>query len=247
MIQNNGIWNGYQNVDLDIRGYNLSQTNSTGPIISATAPTTQTDDTELVLGDLWIDTSDIENFPTIYKYNADLAVGQRWVLVDKTDQSTEDGVLFADARAGANGGSATAYPDSTIVELLDSNFLDFDAPDPALYPKGMLLWNLRRSGFNVKKFVRNYVDLAADNGRQGDVSMALYYPHRWVTESANQADGSGTFGRKSQRAVVVQALQATVNSNQDIRDEESRVFNLIACPGYPELIGELITLNYDRG
>jgi phage tail sheath protein FI len=25
------------------------------------------------------------------------------------------------------------------------------------------------------------------------------------------------------------------------------VFNLLACPGYPELIGELITLNYDRG
>jgi hypothetical protein len=44
----------------------------------------------------------------------------------------------------------------------------------------------------------------------------------------------------------VQALQATVNSNQDIRDEESRQFNLIATPGYPELIGEMITLNYDR-
>jgi len=37
-----------------------------------------------------------------------------------------------------------------------------------------------------------------------------------------------------------------VNSNQDIRDEESRQFNLIACPGYPELIGEMISLNYDR-
>jgi hypothetical protein len=112
----------------------------------------------------------------------------------------------------------------------------------------MLLWNLRRSGFNVKKFVRNYVDLAGDNTRfNSGESMAAYYPHRWVTESANQADGSGTFGRKAQRAVVVQALQAVVNSNQDIRDEESRVFNLIACPGYPELIGELITLNYDRG
>jgi phage tail sheath protein FI len=25
------------------------------------------------------------------------------------------------------------------------------------------------------------------------------------------------------------------------------VFNLIACPGYPELIGEMVSLNYDRG
>ena len=238
MVHNGTTWVGYASV---------TGTDPAGPLVSATAPEEQSDETALVTGDLWIDTSDVENFPTIYKYNSDLAVGQRWVLVDKTDQSTEDGVLFADARAGANGGSATAYPDSTIVQLLASNFLDFDAPDPALYPKGMLLWNLRRSGFNVKKFVRNYVDLAGDNGRQGGASMAAYYPHRWVTESGNQADGSGTFGRKAQRAVVVQALQATVNSNQDLRDEESRIFNLIACPGYPELIGELITLNYDRG
>ena len=153
--------------------------------------------------------------------------------------------MFADARyntAGANSDTA-----GLIVDLLESDFLDTDAPDPALYPKGMLLWNLRRSGFNVKKFKQNYVDLAGDNIRFGDESQEAYYPHRWVTESANQADGSGTFGRKAQRAVVVQGLQATVNSNQQIRDEEARVFNLIACPGYPELIGEMITLNYDRG
>ena len=73
-----------------------------------------------------------------------------------------------------------------------------------------------------------------------------YYPHRWVTDSGNQADGSGSFGRHAQRKSVVQALQALVNSNQDIRDEESRQFNLMAAPGYPELIGEMITLNYDR-
>lgn len=238
MVHDGDTWVGYGSV---------TDTDPAGPLVSATMPETQSDDTALVTGDLWIDTSDIENFPTIYKYNADLAVGQRWVLVDKTDQSTEDGILFADARAGANGGSPTAAPESTIVELLASDFLDFDAPDPALYPKGMLLWNLRRSGFNVKKFVTNYVNTADDNVRMNNVSMSNYYPNRWVTESANQADGSGTFGRKAQRAVVVQALQAVVNSNQDIRDEESRVFNLIACPGYPELIGELITLNYDRG
>ena len=113
---------------------------------------------------------------------------------------------------------------SSIQDLLVSDFLDFDAPDPALYPKGMLLWNLRRSGFNVKRFVRDYIDLTADNDRNSanpGESMANYYPNRWVTESANQDDGSGTFGRKAQRKVVVQALQALVNSNQEIRDEES--------------------------
>ena len=38
-----------------------------------------------------------------------------------------------------------------------------------------------------------------------------------------------------------------VNSNQDIRDDESRIFNVMATPGYPELIGEMVSLNSDRG
>jgi hypothetical protein len=109
----------------------------------------------------------------------------------------------------------------------------------------MLLWNLRRSGFNVKRFVQNYIDINGENGRFDDQSMGDYYPHRWITASANQDDGSGSFGRKAQRKLVVTALQAVINSSTDIR-EEARVFNLIATPGYPELIGEMITLNYDR-
>ena len=111
----------------------------------------------------------------------------------------------------------------------------------------MLLFNTRRSGFNVKKYRRNYISTAEDNARYNDQSMAAYASDRWVTESANQADGSGSFGRKAQRKVVVQALQALVNSNDDIRDDESRIFNMMACPGYPELIGEMKSLNYDRG
>ena len=57
--------------------------------------------------------------------------------------------------------------------------------------------------------------------------MTAYYPHRWVTESANQADGSGSFGRHAQRKVIVQGLQAEMNSNQEVRDDESRIFNLL--------------------
>ena len=233
MVHDGNKWDGYLNV--------FPSTDPMGPIVAATKPETQSDGTVLETGDLWVDTSDIENFPTIYKFNKDL---QKWFLVDTSDQSTEDGCLFADARWADNGTSIEA---GTIEELLASDFLDPDAPDAALYPKGMLLWNLRRSGFNVKQFKQNYIDVDADNARYNDVSMALYYPHRWVTISGNQDNGSGTFGRKAQRKVVVQALQATVNSNQQIRDEEARVFNLIACPGYSELIGELISLNYDRG
>ena len=255
MIHDGNKWVGYKSPTSPYyTAVEAEQTDPIGPLVSATAPETQSDGSPLVTGDLWISTDDIENFPTIYKFNADLEnrpTKYRWELVDKTDQSTEEGVLFADARFNTNG--ANSSEEGLIADLLTSDFVDFDAPDPALYPQGMLLWNLRRSGFNVKEFRQNYINSAEDNPRYGPPptysgeSMDTYYPHRWVTVSPNQADGSGTFGRKAQRAVVVKALQALVNSNQKIRDEESRIFNLIACPGYPELVGELVSLNYDRG
>ena len=163
----------------------------------------QSDGTALKNGDIWISTADTESYPKIYKYNGTTL---KFVLLDNSDQTTEDGVVFADARyntAGANSDKA-----GTIASLLVSNFVDIDAPDPALYPKGMLLYNLRRSGFNVKKFVRNHVNTATDNIRFGDESQSGYYAHRWVTESANQTNGAGSFGRKAQRKVIVQALQA---------------------------------------
>jgi hypothetical protein len=249
MINDGTNWVGYTSATSPFFAASAGlKTDPAGPIVSASEPTEQSDGSALVNGDLWIDTSDIDNYPVIYKFNSSLPVNNQWVLIDKTDQSSEDGVLFADARYNTAG--ANSDEPGLIVDLLDSNYVDPDCPQPALYPKGMLLWNLRRSGFNVKKFVRNHIDLAAYNTLVGAAPgeyMSAYYPHRWVSEAANQVDGSGTFGRKAQRAVVIQGLQAVVNSNQTVRDSDSRVFNLIACPGYPELIGELITLNYDRG
>jgi hypothetical protein len=223
MVHNGTTWVGYNTL------HPLA-----GVTTAATEPSSPTDQ------DIWVSTADLENYPTIYRYNGGTT---QWDLVDKSDQTTEDGVLFADARWSTDGSGTEA----TIAELAASDFLDPDAPDPALYPQGMLLWNMRRSGFNVKKYVRNYIDTTADNGRMGDVSMSGYGTDRWVTESANQEDGSGSFGRHAQRKVVVQQLQSMVNSNDEIRDDESRVFNIMATPGYPELIGEMVSLNYDRG
>ena len=233
MVHNGTTWVGYANA--------YPGTNATGPIISATKPTTQSGGTPLVNHDIWINTSDIENFPLINVYNGDT---KTWVLVDNTDQTSENGVVFADARWDLDGTSAEA---ASIVDLLTSNFLDFDAPDPMLYPKGMLLWNLRRSEFNVKEFVKDYVDKLGENPRQSNELMTDYYAHRWVTVSGNQENGAGSFGRKAQRKVIIQKMQALLNSNQEIRDEDSRIFNLIAAPGYSELIGEMKSLNYDRG
>jgi len=237
--------------------YNASedlQPDPTGPIVAATKPLKQSDGTDLQNGDIWIDTGDLENYPVIYRYNrdrTDLPESERWFEVDTTDQTTENGCLFADARYNTAG--ANSDEEGSITDLLASDYVDPDSPDPALYPKGMLLFNTRRSGFNVKKYVKNYLNLGEKNIRYNDEPMTnvdpalTYFPDRWVTESGNQNDGSGSFGRIAQRKVVVQALQAMVNSNQEIRDDESRLFNLMATPGYPELIGEMNTLNYDRG
>jgi hypothetical protein len=245
MIHNGTTWVGYNNFDHQGDGQigANSVLDENGPIVAAVAPTKQSDNATVVQnGDIWISTADLENYPQVYKYNGDTS---KWVLLDSTDQTTEAGILFADARYNTSGAnSATA---GNIADMVVSDYLDPDAPDPALYPKGMILWNTRRSGFNVKRYERDWIDTTALNGRQGDASMSGYYANRWVTESANNVDGSGSFGRKAQRKVIIQALQAAVNNNDDIRDDESRVFNLIAAPGYPELIGEMNTLNNDRG
>ena len=242
MVHNGTTWVGYANYSQLAGG---TATDPAGPIISATQPTTQSDGTVLANGDLWISTAKIESYPMIYKYNL---TTQKWVLVDNTDQTSENGIVFADARWGAAG--ATGATAASIVSLLSSDYLDPDAPDPALYPKGTLLWNLRRSGYNVKQYKRSYFTFGSGikNARMSNADTASYSgTNRWVSVAPNDYQGAGQFGRKSVRAVVVKALTAMTNSNQYIRDEESRVFNLIASPGYVEMIAPMVSLNYDRG
>jgi len=242
MIQDNGVWMGYQNVDNDVRGYNLTDTNASGPIFSTTAPITQNDSAEspLAYGDLWIDTSDLENYPVIYRWELVDSVDQ-WVQIVNTDQTTENGILFADARWAPNGTTdPITDPIPTIASLLTSDYLDLDAPDPSLYPQGMLLFNTRRSGYNVKSFQVDYFNAASfPDDTLPTVTNA------WVTQSGNKADGSPYMGRQAQRAIIVAALKSGIDASTDIR-EEQRQFNLVACPQYPELIPNMIELNNDR-
>ena len=242
MIQNNGAWLGYQNVTNDVRGDDLSLTNASGPQFSVTAPTTQNNTalSPLQYGDLWIDTSDLENYPVINRWSNVDGVDQ-WVTLDNTDQTTENGVLFADARWATNGTTnpiTDALP--TITSLLTSNYLDLDAPDATLYPQGMLLFNTRRSGFNVKSFQVDYF-----NATDFPDDTLPTETNAWVTASGNKADGAPYMGRQAQRALVVQALKAGIDANVELR-EEQRQYNLIACPQYPELIPNMVALNNER-
>jgi hypothetical protein len=248
MIQNNGDWNGYQNVTNDVRGFNLSLTNPDGPIFSATAPTTQTDEAEsaLVYGDLWINTSDLENYPLISRWES-VDGEDQWVQINNADQTTVNGILFADARWAPNG---TTNPITDPIPpiatgatpLITSDYVDLDAPNPDLYPEGMLLFNTRRSGFNVKSFQVNYFNAQ-------DYPSPLTLPSQtdaWITASGNRADGSPNMGRHAQRFLIVKALRVAIDTSTQLREQQAQ-FNLMVCPQYPELAPNMEVLNNDRG
>ena len=244
MISDGTNWKGYQNVTSDARGYDLSNTDSTGVIFAATEPTTQIDETALVVGDLWIDTGDLENYPMLYRYQV-VDSENRWVLVDKTDQTTEDGILFADARfMGDTTTDVVTGTLTTTAALLTSDVTDIDVPDASLYPRGMLLFNTRRSSYNVKEFRSNHFS-------RTNFSDTTLYPtlptekDAWVSVSGNKDDGSPYMGRKAVRKIVVAGLKSAIDNSEALR-EDARNFNIIAAPGYPELINNMVSLNNDR-
>ena len=240
MINDNGTWKGYQNVTSDARGFNLSTTSPDGVIVSASEPTLQSDDTDLVLGDLWLDTSDLENYPKLYRYEAVSGVNQ-FVLIDNTDQTTEDGIIFADYRFHDSGTDDPATDDLTTTKtLLTSNYVDIDRPDPSLYPSGMLAFNTRRSGYNVKQYRTNYF-----NGIDYPDDSLPTQKDAWVTVSGNRSNGSPYMGRKAVRKIITDKMKSGLDANTEIR-EEQKTFNLLTAPGYPELLPNLITLNNDR-
>jgi len=97
------------------------------------------------------------------------------------------------------------------------------AGNPDLHPEGILMVNMDYSTWNVKK----------------------YTDGKWEWASGVNTDGSGKFGGDAQRHMVVEAMQASISSNDGIRSE-AVYFNLIAAPGYNELMDEMITLNKDK-
>ena len=250
MINSSTGWRGYQNVPSDSRGYNLGNTDPAGVIVSATEPLTQSDASALVVGDLWLDTSDLINYPKLYRCVSGGA-SPVWTAIDKADQTTSNGIVFADARWDTDGTSDPVVDDlPAITDLLTSDYLDLDAPDYRLYPRGILLFNTRRSGYNVKRYVSNYYnDVSFPDVGANSIGLPTSLPTEsgaWISSSGLNEDGSMKAGTAAQRAIVVAAMQGALDSNLEIR-EDLYQFNLLCAPGYPELIDNLVTLNTDRG
>ena len=242
MIHDGTNFKGYRNVSTDARGYDLTQTSPGGAIVGASAPMTQSDGTAIVYGDIWIDTSTIEDYPVIkrWEYNATDQIDE-WVTLDNTDQTSENGVLFADARYMGDGTTSVASGDITsIADLTTSDYLDLDAPSPALYPRGMILFNQRRSSYNVKRFTKDYFNAIDFAGETLPTEKDA-----WVSVAGLKNDGSPYMGRHAVRQAVVAAMKSIIDTSGELR-EEQRNFNIMACPGYSEAIANLVALNNDR-
>lgn len=243
MINDGSHWRGYHSskYTTDSRGFNLQNTDVNGVIISSTTPTTKSDGHSLLsYGDLWLDTSDLENYPLISRWQNVLGT-DRWVSIDVSNSTSSDGMLFADVRWDMNGTVDPALDAKpAITDLLTSDYVDLDAPDPTLYPRGILLFNTRRSSYNVKEY-------------QSKTFTHVNYPlmplpaisATWHTVSGKKVNNVPYFGRRAQRNVIVSAMKEVIDMNSDIR-EDQRFFNLLVCPGYPELTSNLIVLNNDR-
>jgi len=238
MVHNGTKWVGY------LTAY--PATDPAGPIIGALKPVDgdRSDKGSLVTGDIWISTADADQYgKKVYVYNG---ITSTWDLQNTADNSSPDGWVFANARWSDNGVDGPEYV-TPITDLLISDYVDPDAPNPALYPKGIKLWNLRRSGFVIKKYVQGAIDKTALNARFNSDDMSGYSADRWSCVSGTNEDGSGVFGRLAQRKFVVSGLKSFIDTNTAIRDTDTLIFNLIATPGYPEAIVNMVAFNTEIG
>ena len=189
---------------LDVYVVNAGSYDPVTPTYATVAPTGPSN------GDVWVDTNlagfgqeNERDYPKMYVYSSGLS---QWVLHSNSDQTSERGVLFADIDDTLGGGSAIT-----------------GAPDPQVYPDGMLVVNMAQS--------KN--------------TLRVWNGSAWRNGVANHADGSGRFGRFAQHTFVATAMQEAL-TNEELREEQYN-FTLLAAPFYPEVTDELQTLNVDRG
>ena len=143
--------------------------------------------------------------------------GAAWVVKDNADQSTSAGVAFGDI---------TDLDVAAGGYVLAADVLA-SGPNPLLFAVGTSAVNMCRSKNTVRKY-----------------DSTLTTTWKWRNFAGNAASGAGSFGRKAQRKVVAAAMQAST-AGSTLR-EETVQFRLIAAPGYPELMDEMVTLNTDR-
>ena len=222
MVSDGQSWLGYRVI--------YPATDINGPILDASEPIEQSTGAPLVDSDIWVDTSKPNNF-TAYRYDG---TNQVWVLIDNTDHDTPAGIIFQDARASADG---TLNGPNTIQDMLLSNVVDPDCPNALLYPGRMLLCNTRWSTNNVKQWQPNYFPGRVVNGFPDTA--------RWVTASGNDNTGAPHIGAPAQRILIVESLSSVIATSTEARAEQN-FFNIMATPGYVEVLEDMVLMCTDK-
>jgi len=175
----------------------------------------------------------VSGAPTTQKDGTALVTGDIWVDGDAVPYATVwrwSGTAWVKLdnadQSSTNGMVFSHYSHDAPYDSAgsaNSRTIHASAANPDLHPEGILMINMDYSTYNVKKHTSG----------------------KWEWASGVNTDGSGKFGGDAQRHMVVEAMQAAISSNDGIRSE-AVYFNLIAAPGYFELMDEMITLNKDK-
>lgn len=215
--------------------------------------------TEPNAGTLWFDDT-FTDF-AMYVEGTDQGRGNEWVPVQTTTVSNPTStqkVISGSAPAFPSEGAIwidIATPENMDrfpivkrwqinqwIDITDSVIIDSEDPGASAVVNGTYWIN------NGEQITRNTVKVY-DPAFQA-VTVALNpanNKYETVPQTGNfwKPNAGDKFGRRAVRDVIVEKLQAAFVVNEEIR-AEANYFQLIACPGYPEVYDEMLAMNSDN-
>lgn len=155
-------------------------------------------------GDLWLDTSDIENYPVIYRREP-----HGWEKIDNTDQVSDKGIVFA------NYAFEAPFNENGTARTSTNEF----APDPSFYPEGILLWNMDYSTYDVKEYRGNGEWISVSGNRpDGAPYMGRKAQRNMVVRAMKQTIAASKEVRASQRYFNLLGAPGYVEVLPDLTD-----------------------------
>lgn len=224
-------------------------------VVQSDEPVTEPDD-----GTFWFN-DDFTDF-ALYVEGTDFGRGNQWVPVETTTVSNPtaqqkvisgsppafpaEGAIWVDLSTPENIDSFPVIKKRVAgewVDITDSVVFTDEDPIASAVVNGTYWLNLgaRITRNTVKRYNSTYTPVRVQlNTMTNQYEVVPETGYHWEPAAGD------TFGRRAQREVIVEAMQAAIVANNDIR-AESNYFQLIACPGYPELYDEMLALNTDNG
>lgn len=224
-------------------------------VVQTTEPVTEPE-----IGTMWFD--DTYTDFALYVEGTDLGRGNEWVPVETTTVSNptaaqkvisasapafpDEGAIWVDISTTANFDNFPVIKRWQVDQWIDiTDSVEITPTDPlaTAVVNGTYWLNTgeARTRNTVKvydpEFVAHTVVLNTDTNM-----------YEVTVEEGNfwKPNAGDLFGRKAIRDIIVESLQAAIVNNDDAR-AEANYFQLIACPGFPEVYDEMLALNSDTG